>query len=1565
MTPEVAQFSNRGMNQDISVSKATNEFAFENYNIRITAVNDNTLLSVTNEKLPSNINVELKQAAIYNKLNISLKNGFVGNQAISKLIVSSEYTTDTQIQLRIEVKSYEGGTQEILYTIPAGSKDIEYSFTTRYKSLENAVVSSVGGYDDIESKYSYYTQFETKPSFKFLKDTLNYIPGIYLGHAIINNNLVLFTHEEEGFDYIISLQYDETKGFVGKTHYIGNLNFSVEHPIETLPYYESELVQKVYWVDGVNQPRVINIASDSIVERLDTQFDFNPTITKFPEVTITKEYSGVGLFPAGVIQYFISYYNKYGAETGIVWSSDLQYVTEYNRAAGPDETVVCNFKIDISNVDTTYDYARVYSMQRTSLNTTPICRIVGDININNSDSISIIDTNTNTETIDPTQLLFLGGDNFIASTLTQKDDVLFLGDLEVKNVVIDDKIKNLFTFDNNEYDSPYVEFIQTGISPDTYFKSPVRTFKGGEWYRFGIQFQSNDTKWTAPIFLGDKQCLVYPSNYSFYGNETVNTATIRFNKPNSFDSIVTECGYSNYRIVMVETNTNNRRVLAQGMLNPTVFSINNRVLNNGPFAIGSWISRPINGKANYQHLSSLGNGYTKDEEGEVWENLSTCEIQNTLKEAPVVNIENAGYIIQFGVNLNGFYEAYIWKAENIEDVEISQITESSIKSLVAKIENKHESSLEVIYNKILEFYNEYLPESSFGGLDLNNFIKYYEETFDITWNEGNIKDFAPIYDTLWASGNFIQDKNSNVLKVSNQYIYMARAYTYVTTNLSEKTAFKDKNGYYVDSSIVTLNSPDLENTKSVLETPNLKLNIIGVIPINNTFSDITIETNNSSLREGAGLVKSFLDTSTNKDLINDTLYQDFGWNYDGNLNRGYTYNYYVYLWNKKGSITGQTSESYYEEGEDDKQFNIVNADLKHKIIANKKVSNFNKYFDVKEVDEYTVYPTVFDETEIVSKKLNNFEQDTYYQGNIDVVIPTTSNKYKVFWKDVYGKNVDGYTKLMQVDPVQIKFNKTQHAVFNLTKGNDNTYILPSLNKEEKWDFSTLYPGEDSDTKFYWLENKQYFQNTITSESVLTPEIPYLYLAEVSRDVDSKTLYGEISQDNLEKHTWIPISNATSITSNINKFYGDTYYQRWECLNTIPSTEEDMNSVVDIVSFMVETHINLEGRYDKNKDSLNILNARPDNFNKINPVYSQTNNYFTYNILDEKFNQNKYFNQVAFSLQKTPTSEIDTWCNISLASAFNLDGKYGKLNKLITANDAIIAFQDKALSVINFNNRTAISTENGVPIEIANSGKVNGYSVISSNVGCQNKLSICEASSGVYFIDDLNKTMYGFNKEGLSNISSKGMSMWFKKNITGEEKCFYDRLTNDVYITNDNSCLVYNEALDAFTSFMDYKRIHSLFNFEGKSILFNFDPDVVDPQLMFKGKYTNNYYIQYKINPEPLADKIFTNVEYIADCFDEQDIIDSNNVQLDIEDKPFKLLEVWNEYQKGSTDLTTYRFRYPNAEKKFRINRVDIPRNSYNNRDRIRNPWIYLKLSKTGIFNNNKMVFHSFLVKYYK
>ena len=48
---------NKGMVRDISISNASNEYAYENYNIRITAKNDETLLSITNERGNKPINV--------------------------------------------------------------------------------------------------------------------------------------------------------------------------------------------------------------------------------------------------------------------------------------------------------------------------------------------------------------------------------------------------------------------------------------------------------------------------------------------------------------------------------------------------------------------------------------------------------------------------------------------------------------------------------------------------------------------------------------------------------------------------------------------------------------------------------------------------------------------------------------------------------------------------------------------------------------------------------------------------------------------------------------------------------------------------------------------------------------------------------------------------------------------------------------------------------------------------------------------------------------------------------------------------------------------------------------------------------------------------------------------------------------------------------------------------------------------------------------------------------------------------------------------------------------------
>jgi hypothetical protein len=87
-----------------------------------------------------------------------------------------------------------------------------------------------------------------------------------LGSCILNNQLILFINNssnEESPDSIIKIIGDG-KSYTYAELYTGNLNFNSEYPIETLGYYESEKVQKVYWVDGLNPNRFVNIASENI-----------------------------------------------------------------------------------------------------------------------------------------------------------------------------------------------------------------------------------------------------------------------------------------------------------------------------------------------------------------------------------------------------------------------------------------------------------------------------------------------------------------------------------------------------------------------------------------------------------------------------------------------------------------------------------------------------------------------------------------------------------------------------------------------------------------------------------------------------------------------------------------------------------------------------------------------------------------------------------------------------------------------------------------------------------------------------------------------------------------------------------------------------------------------------------------------------------------------------------------------------------------------------------------------------------------------------------------------------
>lgn len=215
------------------------------------------------------------------------------------------------------------------------------------------------------------------------------------------NVAVLFTYvEEDATNIIYKLVYgtykdsedDSIKECI-KVKEVANGHFDiiptheidgkvVNTEISGIFSYEHSELQKIYWVDGVNQLRYLNIAdsNDKLPITDVNKLNSSPSL-KMDHHLEVERISGGGIFTSGVIQYAFTYFNKYGAETNIVDMTPLLYISEDTRGVREDETVGCSFKITIKNPDTSFDYARVYSIQRFSLNGNPIVKIVGDIKL--------------------------------------------------------------------------------------------------------------------------------------------------------------------------------------------------------------------------------------------------------------------------------------------------------------------------------------------------------------------------------------------------------------------------------------------------------------------------------------------------------------------------------------------------------------------------------------------------------------------------------------------------------------------------------------------------------------------------------------------------------------------------------------------------------------------------------------------------------------------------------------------------------------------------------------------------------------------------------------------------------------------------------------------------------------------------------------------------------------------------------------------------------------------------------------------------------------------------------
>lgn len=1471
--------------------------------------------------------------------------------------------------------------------------------------------------------------------------------------------------------------------------YSGNLNFSSKSPIESIGIYETNNIQKVYWVDGINQPRVLNLKR-KYENNKNTQFDFIPEIVnqnKSTEFDITIDYNTNAVFDGGVVQYAISYFNKHGQQTPIIYQSPLYYISDLGKGLNPDGSVkaASAFNVIVKNLNTNFDYCRIYRIIRTSINATPSVQYIGDFktkesfytkeykassltnNIsgdlsiaygsdyfypqtgdirtimpsgysdkisigndlnsnypcaiinppsppnddestnepfyikdkndilykipsdksvkitwsNHNDSrnledryqitiadknnpfgvsldeyingtktysgTSIYDTGTSGTQVDPTELLYLGGTELIAGTIAHKDNTLFLGNIDLKSSFIKDEDKTFIekksnlTYEslklNNEDSKEYLNKQWNTNSNLLKSNKEITYFQKGETYRFGVQFMSKLGIWSEVIFLKDLEnnIRVIPNRF----NDGIKEKPIIKAVVPIPDDIKNK--FIAARLVCVYPSIYDRNVLCQGIVCPTVYNLGDRN-DNSPYVQSSWFARPS--YSNYDEFST----------------------------AIMPSKDNANRNFHSGSPLE-------WR-------------------MVSTIKRAKSNDGSTFKEDILDGINVVYSKDRVIGLPSSK--RFNGEFFGT--NNSPQEQLKP--------ADYTGDRNQ------------------VIKNF--------KNIFGVDKRILTLHSPELDNAFNDdiqnISMKGIKFRVVGYVPVKTTFSDININYESVFAPGYTGIYNSNVESLSSYNhisgysLVNFPLWLDAvaKGNNEAIPTSKLAATFPIYPWHRKGSLSNQGK--------------ITSIENRKSILKSKTLSNLRICLPPKFIDnEYSIKISDVElwqneEPNNTIKKINvkdiwGIDEDIVYRGNIDKVLTyegdgkydettirvqqafSDSSNYKVRPDDCefpadpnnrYRKISDALSpiKIYEVnlrssDPIAMQYKSTGHAIFALAKHNDNKYeILPNITTNEysngeNIEYPVNYVGTDynSFTPLTWLSDKEinsykgiYQKNIPVKDDVLNMSVDtdnkdynrfgyYYIIGELYRD-NVVNRFGGNFEYSKSNNTWFPcgdtvfFNNSNSVTLIGDQ--GDTFLGRYDHLKTYPLANDNLNNIVEIVSFCCETRVNVDGRYDKNRGNKNNLYVNPTNFNLFNKVYSQQNNFFNYRYLSKEDTYNtKFPSQIMWSKTKTLGEDIDTWVNINGTNILDLDGDKGKLNALRRFNNEIYSFQDSGISRIIFNPRVQINASDGIPIEISNSGKVEGKLYLTDKYGCQNKWSMSETPNGLYFVDDINQCILSFNGQNITDLTyTKNMYSWISNNTSTSIwspkdykaiRTLYDKNNDDVYFTTQEEALAFNEKLGAFSSFYDYNKVDWLFNIGDKSYQLR-DSKIWelhggnDYNVIFGDN--KEYSFTTIVNSDFQFDKIFDTVEFRTNGIEQFTNWKTNSY-------PFNSLITTNEYQKATSTTDS-------LKKKFRTWRWQIGRNSSSikfKRDRIRNPWAEIKMVGN---RNDEVRLYDMVITYY-
>ena len=1281
----------------------------------------------------------------------------------------------------------------------------------------------------------------------------------------------------------------------GHQIYEGQLGFCTGNKIKAVSRFENDDIQKVYWVDGFNNLRHINVVHDANVNNLSTlQADKLEVISNF-ELT-RPELSGFesGNLRAGKVQYSYQLYVLNGGETVFSPPSHLINITESNEQASTSDgymgsnldtitgkAVRCSIDIQATG----YNRVRIIAIHYTTLQGDPHIRTVEEKEISTlGETISFVDAGQNYGSYILEQIRILGTFLFSPKELAVKDNILFPANIVEK------------AFDIN-FDARTYRFAgKSSVTTEPNYQSVA-----------GIRQKSRIYDSQGNYYEGDG---LNPTG-TWTGSGLANI-TGWANIPADFDAInrfndLDNDGNHNFRFMY---QSDGITLGGEGPRIKYVFKVKTVELddNSGiPFIRTGLEAVPNNPSFNnyaspYQCARYLG--YARDETyrfGIVFfDEKGRSSFVKWIGDIRMPSISTKNTVDNYTPDGG----PSTWQIDRIKFNDYSpfggkySVTINNDPGPTGYSYTELESSPFDTMNSVMEALGIF-PDIIVSNVDLVN------NQFDITYQ---MTGSHTIQIRRFIEYHFISQgiPKTEMVEVSINYtVTNIRSYSPAVGN---KTDF---NTVYYDTAV--------SKTKMNILYPEFTVNLAGSEAEGLSYQIVRVQrqSNDRSIR-AQGMVTGTLGSGNTR---------------------------YPYLWGQ--GVSWDTSVVCFNSPEVAFNKNLVRQSGDKLQIA--AVTN-NAWLDISGNIlrvKYRGYAALNDPQDPASLATSGDEFYQYNSSQVDAATLVTMD-----------------TNEAVLGP--ISYFRGVRTVGNAEENTDKGVNLLSRLNSSSW------MGYNTGSTARHLVN--YRRNT------------FLYQ------------YGGNTYESRSRNVYMATGRVQKLDlAVIPVFDGDTYIAMFDYLNA-GWKESSETGKSDIAIFPVETSINLELRMDssyhvqqavtpshqmqlmREKRGIyvseiggnTITYTQPTDLYIYNTVYSKENTTIVHLIRPFDWKQQTKFDTRVLSSNVKINNELsDSWLNFGANAYLDVDPQYGELTALINIGDQMLFFQPKAFGTLSINERALLQTTSIAQLSLGTSGVLARFDYAKTEMGLSHKDHIVLSQNGLYWLDVITKSMYKFTG-GPEEISlMKGMSSWFKSNINQSTVLrdillFSDPAYKEISLVCSTSGkeyhLVYNEITDSFTSFYTYYP-KFVINYEDKvlssndRLSFYRHNDLAGSRCVFYNSAAQPSNITLIVNPDPLATKVFNNLEWLTEVYNGND---------NIHNETFNSVTVSNDYQ----DTGTISLTPANLKRRLRRWRHTIGRAVYTETGaaqtrgdaRIRDSYMKLKLEFSNT-SSRRLVAHDIITSY--